>query len=94
MFIRNNSCGSHMSYELRRKREMGEIKYEIVETIGKISESAKGWSKELNLISWGGRAAKYDLREWDPKHEKMGKGVTLTVEELKKLRDVLVGMEL
>lgn len=73
---------------------MAEIKYEIQETIGSISQSPKGWSKELNLISWNGKAPKYDLREWSPEHEKMGKGVTLTVEELKELRNLLNGLEL
>ncbi len=73
---------------------MAEIKYEIQETIGSISQSPKGWSKELNLISWNGKAPKYDLREWAPEHEKMGKGVTLTVEELKELRNLLNGLDL
>ncbi|OCL27662.1 hypothetical protein U472_03675 [Orenia metallireducens] len=73
---------------------MANIKYEILEKIGKISESPKGWTKELNLISWNGRAAKYDLRDWAPDHEKMGKGITLTKEELKRLRDTLNGMNL
>lgn len=73
---------------------MAEIKYEIKETIGALSESSKGWNKELNLISWNDKEAKYDIRDWSPEHEKMGKGVTLTAEELKKLRDVLNKMEL
>jgi hypothetical protein len=73
---------------------MADIKYEIKETIGKVSESPKGWSKELNLISWNGRDAKYDLRDWAPEHEKMGKGITLSSEELKKIRDILNEMEL
>jgi hypothetical protein len=73
---------------------MAEIKFEIKETVGTISQSPKGWTKELNLISWNGKAPKYDLRDWAPQHEKMGKGVTLTVEELKALRDLLNGMEL
>ena len=57
---------------------MADIKFEIKETVGVIAESAKGWKKELNLISWNGKEAKYDLREWAPEHEMMGKGVTLT----------------
>lgn len=73
---------------------MANIKYEIKETIGILSESSKGWIKELNLISWNGREPKYDIRDWAPEHEKMGKGVTLSVEELKKLRDMLNKMEL
>ncbi|WP_315080574.1 PC4/YdbC family ssDNA-binding protein [uncultured Clostridium sp.] len=73
---------------------MADIKFEIEKELGTISESAKGWKKELNLISWNGKEAKYDLREWAPEHEKMGKGVTLSADELKKLKDILNGMDL
>ena len=73
---------------------MAEIKYEIKENIGVLSENNKGWSKELNLISWNDREAKYDIREWSPEHEKMGKGITLSSEELIKLRDLLNNMDL
>ncbi len=68
---------------------MAEIKYEIVKELGVISESAKGWTKELNLISWNEKAPKYDIRDWAPEHEKMGKGVTLTKEEAQKLSELL-----
>lgn len=73
---------------------MAELKYEIQETIGVISESNKGWKKELNLISWNEREPKYDLRDWAPEHDKMGKGITLTVDELKSLREILNKMNL
>ena len=73
---------------------MAEIKFEIKETVGVIAESTKGWKKELNLISWNGKEAKYDLREWAPGHEKMGKGVTLSNDELKALKELLNGIEL
>jgi len=73
---------------------MAAIKYEIKETVGTLSENNKGWSKELNLISWNDREPKYDIRDWAPEHEKMGKGVTLSEDELKVLRDLLNGMEL
>jgi hypothetical protein len=73
---------------------MAEIKFEIKESVGILSQSAKGWSKELNLISWNGKEPKYDLRDWDPEHVKMGKGVTLSLEELKKLKDMLIEMKL
>ena len=73
---------------------MADIKFEIKETVGVIAESAKGWKKELILISWNGKEAKYDLREWAPKHEKMGKGVTLTKDELKLLKELLNSMEI
>lgn len=68
---------------------MADIKYEIEKELGYISESAKGWKKELNLISWNGKEAKYDLRDWSPEHEKMGKGITLNLNELKSLKNLL-----
>jgi len=73
---------------------MADIKFEIKENIGILSESSKGWSKERNLVSWNDKEPKYDLREWDQAHEKMGKGMTLTADELKKLKDLLNKMEL
>lgn len=66
-----------------------DIKFEIKKEIGVLSESTKGWKKELNLVSWNDGAPKYDLRDWAPDHEKMGKGVTLTEDELKKLKELL-----
>ena len=71
---------------------MAEIKFEIKETIGVIAESSKGWKKELNLISWNGRPPKFDLREWAPDHEKMGKGITLTNEEFAELSKTIKSM--
>ena len=73
---------------------MADIKYEIKETVGVIAESAKGWKKELNLISQNGKEAKYDLREWSPDHEKMGKGVTLSSDEVKALKELLNSIEM
>lgn len=68
---------------------MADIKYEIVEHVGVLSESAKGWKKELNRISWNGAAPKYDIREWAPNREKMGKGITLTDDEIETLKQLL-----
>jgi hypothetical protein len=51
---------------------MAEIKYEIIKEIGVLSESPKGWTKEVNLVSWNGAEPKYDLRDWALDHEKMG----------------------
>ncbi|AIZ56516.1 hypothetical protein Mpt1_c06300 [Candidatus Methanoplasma termitum] len=66
-----------------------EFKYEIVEKIAVLSESSKGWTKELNLISWNDRDPKYDIREWSPDGEKMGKGITLSDEEVAILKSAL-----
>jgi hypothetical protein len=59
--------------------------FEIVKTVAVLSENARGWQKELNLVSWGGRDPKYDIREWSPEHDRMGKGVTLSDEEMENL---------
>ena len=72
---------------------MSEIKYEIIKQIGVLSKAGSGWSKELNLISWNDREAKYDLRDWSPDREKMGKGVTLSREELLALKELLNSIE-
>ena len=71
-----------------------DIKYEIIEQLGVLSEGSKGWKKELNLIAWGERDAKYDLRDWDENHEKMTKGITLTTDEIVKLRNILNRIDL
>lgn len=71
---------------------MAGIKFEIVEHIGVLSANAKGWKKELNLISWNEREPKYDIRDWDEDHEKMGKGVTLTKDELMSFKSIVQGI--
>ena len=68
---------------------MPEIKYEIVEHLGVLSETDKGWKKELNLVSWNDREPKYDLRDWSVNHDRMNKGITLTKEEAESLKDIL-----
>jgi hypothetical protein len=73
---------------------MAEIKYEITRSLGVLSEGSKGWQKEINLVSWNERKPKIDIRDWAPEHEKMGKGVTLNYEELKKLKELLAGIDL
>lgn len=73
---------------------MADIVYEIEKELGTLSENAKGWKKEINLVRWNGREAKYDIRDWSPEHEKMGKGVTLTGDEIKSLRDILNKLDL
>lgn len=69
-----------------------EINFKIVEHIGTLSTSARGWTKELNLVSWNGREAKYDIREWSPEHDKMGKGITLSKNELDALGGFLLDL--
>ena len=66
-----------------------ELKYEIINHIGIVSQQSGGWNIELNRISWNSGEPKYDLRSWSPNHEKMGKGITLTEEALRGLKKVI-----
>lgn len=70
---------------------MAEFKFEIVEQLLVLSENDKGWTKELNRVSFNGAEAKYDIRSWSPDHTKMGKGITLTNEEFQVLTDAFKG---
>ncbi len=72
---------------------MADFSYTIIKHIGVISESPKGWKRELNLISWNERDPKYDIRDWAPDHEKMGKGITLSREELDNLAAIVTGLD-
>ncbi|MBQ8077598.1 MAG: hypothetical protein IJ235_04380 [Eubacterium sp.] len=67
---------------------MPEIKYEITEHLGTISETARGWTREVNMISWNGREPKVDVRDWSPEHDKMSKGLTFTKDELQELAKI------
>ena len=52
---------------------MAKITFDIKENFGELSKAANGWTKELNLVSWNNREAKYDIRTCDEEHETMGK---------------------
>ena len=73
---------------------MADLKFEITRALGVLSEGSKGWQKEINLVSWNERKPKIDIRDWGPDHEKMGKGITLNNEELKKLKELLDSLDL
>ncbi|HBC95400.1 MAG TPA: hypothetical protein DC034_01225 [Clostridium sp.] len=68
---------------------MADIKFDIVKSLGILSEGSRGWKKEVNVMSWNGRKAKMDIRDWDENRQKMGKGITLNKEEILKLKDLL-----
>ena len=62
-----------------------DVSCEIIRHIGILSKNTTGWTKELNLVSWYGKEPRYDIRDWGPEHEKMGKGVTLSKDEMDEL---------
>lgn len=66
-----------------------DVTYEIIEEIGIISTSDTGWTREINLVRWNGGVAKYDIRDWDPYHERMSKGITLTEDEMRRMLNLM-----
>lgn len=58
---------------------------EIREHICTLARKDSGWTKELNLVSWNGKAPKFDVREWSPDHSRMSKGLTLFDNEMRHL---------
>ena len=70
---------------------MAEFTYEVTERIAVLSTNARG---QLNMVSWNGNPPKYDIRDWSPDGSRMAKGISLTEEELKTLKDILNDMEL
>ena len=66
-----------------------DFSFEIVKHLGDIAPGKGGWMTELNLVSWSAREPKYDIRSWSPDHQKMGKGITFTKEELIALKELL-----
>lgn len=73
---------------------MADIKFQITQELGVLSGGSKGWQKEINLVSWNDRSPKLDIREWGPEHERMGKGVTLSKQELKSLLEILQNLDI
>lgn len=65
------------------------IQFSIVRSIGVLGESRGGWKTELNLVSWNGKEPKCDVRAWDPSHQRMGKGLTFTLQEAERLHTLL-----
>jgi len=78
-----------------KEKEKGrdEITFEITEHLGVINAYPTGWNKELNLVSWNGNAPKFDIRDWDTSHEHMSKGITLHVEEMRKIKAFMADRE-
>lgn len=71
------------------KDEKNELHFSIVRHFGVIARDQAGWTKELNLVSWNGRDAKYDIRSWAPDKKKMRRGITLSGIECESLRTLL-----
>jgi len=73
-----------------RQRRDEKVTFDLMENLlvfGQRKDS--GWTKEANIVCWNGGSPKLDIREWDPDHERMSKGVTLYEAEAERLAKVL-----
>ena len=66
---------------INNERTNDEFSFEIVEHIADLKEYPNGWTKEVNIVAWNHAEPKVDIRDWDPEHKFMSRGVTLTKEE-------------
>lgn len=73
---------------------MAVVNFEIYKVLGTLSENKDGWKKQLTCTSWGRYNPKFDLRSWDVEYQGMTKGITLTLEEIIALRDILNDVDL
>lgn len=73
---------------------MAEFKYIILKEIGIVSVNKNtGWTKEFNIISWNNKKPKLDIREWGNNHEKIGKGISISLEELGEILELFLKYE-
>ena len=67
-----------------------EIEFKLVEKLGVLDTHKSGWAREVNIVAWNGKPPKFDIRDWDPEHERMSRGITLHEREAVKLAKILV----
>ena len=77
-----------------------EFKFDVEQQFGTLSKNEANngnvYSKEVNLISYNEANPVYDIRNWTTNSDgerRMGKGITLNLEELKELKSLLNEME-
>ena len=73
----------------RNNNNNDEVRFDLMEHIGVLANKDNGWTKEVNIVAWNGGAAKVDVRDWDPEHERMTRGITLFEDEAEKLAKAL-----
>lgn len=76
----------------RMRSDTKDYGWEIIKELGVLSETKSGWRRELNLVSWDGNKPQYDIRDWNPDHTKMSKGVSLSEKQFDKLKYIISNM--
>lgn len=73
------------------QRNNDEVHFDLMEHIAVIGKRDSGWTREVNVVAWNGGKAKVDIRDWDPGHERMSRGITLMEDEAENLVKALAG---
>lgn len=93
--LENNLKGKEEETMAGKEKEKDrEVTFQVEEHIGVIGTSPTGWKKEINMVSWNGNPAKFDIREWDEDHSHMSRGITMNKEEVKALTEILNGLQI
>ena len=74
----------------RSRRGGGRVTWDLMENLVVFGQRRdSGWTKEANIVCWNGGSPKLDIREWDPDHERMSRGITLYEAEAERLARIL-----
>ncbi len=82
---------SNRSYSEEDQKET--FQFEIISHLGSLGTTRSGWKRELNVVSWNGRPPRLDIRDWNPDHTKMGRGVGLNGVETENMIALLQGFD-
>ena len=66
-----------------------QVRFDLLERIGVLSRKENGWTREVNIVAWNDGPGKVDIRDWDPDHKRMTRGITLFEDEAENLTKVL-----
>ena len=73
----------------RGNRNNDKVEFKIVEYLGILDRHQSGWCREVNIVAWNGKPPKFDIRDWDPDHVRMSRGITLFENEAIRLTKLL-----
>lgn len=75
-------------------RKRTDFSVQVLQHLGVLGYGTKGWSKQVNIVSWNGEQATLDIRSWSYDQTHQGKGISLKRDEAIRLRDTLNAMNL
>lgn len=70
-----------------------EFEYSVLSDLGVIEEGTNGYNTEAKIISWNGGTPKLDIRKWNDETGKMGKGISISLDSVETLIDILKNVD-